>query len=336
MDETLYGTRDKRGYWTPNNRPKRAPVFVWPVQPKRFLVWLFGYPGYLWPWNTLYVAISLVVWTYLTPSLQTMREFGIDWISLILLRNAALALLVYGSLHGMLYIQRRQQTDFKYNAKWPDTNNSTFLFGSQTAENVFWTMCSGVPVWTACEVLTWWMFANGYIPYVDFRNQPVYFIVLMLLVPMWESLHFYLIHRLIHVGPLYHIIHKVHHNSVNPGPWSGMSMHTFEHLIYFTGVLIFFVVPSHPLHAMFFLVFRALSPAKGHLGFHRIVTDDEKFINTDGYNHYLHHKYFEVNYGDRMIPLDEWFGTAHDGSPTADEAMYKRIKAKKYSRGGSR
>lgn len=332
VDDTLYGTRDKRGYWKPRRRPKRAPIFVWPAQPKAFLLWLFNN----WKYNSLYVAISLVAWLYLTPSLETMREFSVGWASLILLRNAALTLMVYGGFHAMLYIQRRQQTGFKYNAKWPDTNNSTFLFGSQTAENVFWTMCSGVPVWTAYEVFTWWMFANGYIPYVEFLNHPAYFIVLMLLVPMWHSLHFYVIHRLIHMGPLYHIIHKVHHNNVNPGPWSGLSMHTFEHIIYFSSVLIHFLLPSNPLLAMFQLMRSALSPVLGHLGFDRIVTADEKCVDTDNYYHYLHHKYFEVNYGaDLNIPLDEWFGTAHDGSPEADETMYKRIKAKKYARGGS-
>ncbi|MCA1378941.1 sterol desaturase family protein [Bradyrhizobium sp. IC4061] len=332
MDDTLYGTRDKRGNWTPNKRPKRSPIFVWPVQPKRLLRWLFGYPGYLWPWNALYFAISLVVWVYLTPSLETMREFSPGWISLILLRNAALTLLFYGGFHTVLYIQRRQEADFKYTAKWPDTDNSTFLFGSQTAENVFWTMCSGVPVWTAYEVFIWWTFANGYISYVDFREQPVYFIAVMLLVPMWHSLHFYVVHRLIHIGPLYQLIHKVHHHNVNPGPWSGLSMHTFEHIVYFSGVLIHFLVPSHPLHAMFQLIYAALTPEYGHLGFDRIVIGDKKSIDTDSYFHHLHHKYFEVNYGTQLIPLDEWFGTAHDGSPEADQAIYKRMKAKKYAR----
>ncbi|KRR29007.1 desaturase [Bradyrhizobium retamae] len=333
MDDTLYGTRDKRGYWTPRRRPKRAPIFIWPVQPKAFLLWLFRYlKSY-----SRYVAISFVVWVYLTPSLETMREFGVGWVSLILLRNAALALLVYGGWHTVLYIRRRQQTDFKYNAKWPDTNNSTFLFGSQTAENVFWTMCSGVPVWTAYEVFTWWMFANGYIPYVEFFTHPVYLIALLFLVPIWHQLHFYVIHRLIHMGPLYHLIHKVHHNNVNPGPWSGLSMHTFEHILYFSGVLIQFLVPSNPLPAMFQLLYSALAPADAHLGFDRIVTADGKLIDADNYYHYLHHRYFEVNYcGNLIIPLDEWFGTAHDGSPEADQAMYKRIEAKKYARGGSR
>ena len=42
------------------------------------------------------------------------------------------------------------------------------------------------------------------------------------------------------------------------------------------------------------------------------------------YTHYLHHKYFEVNYADGVFPLDRWFGSFHDGSPEADEAMKRR------------
>ncbi|WP_439366076.1 sterol desaturase family protein [Bradyrhizobium sp. DASA03005] len=282
--------------------------------------------------GAIYFATALVSW-YLTPSLETMRDFSLGWISLILLRNAALTLLFYGSLHTLLYIQKRQQTSFKYNAKWPDTNNSALMFGSQNAENVFRTMCSGVPVWTAYEVLTWWMFANGYMPYIDFLQQPVYFIVLTLLVPMWYDLHFYVTHRLIHMGPLYRIIHEVHHRNVNPAPWSGLSMHPFQHIIYFSGVLIFFLLPPSPVHAVFYLVRSALAPAGGHSGFDRIITSDDKCFKNGHYYHYLHHKYFEVNYGSEWIPLDEWFGTSHDGSPGADEAVCKRIKAKKYARG---
>lgn len=335
MDDRTYGKRDKRGRWTPHKRPTREPLFVWPVQPKKFLTWMFGYPGYLWPWNTLLILIAVTTWAYFTPSLDSMRNFSADWISAIFFRNIVLALLAYGGLHSLLYIRRIQKTNFKYDAKWPDTDNPVFMFGSQTAENMFWTMCSGVPIWTAFEVFAWWMFANGHIEYLSLEEHPIYFIALLLLTPAWLKLQFYIVHRLIHLGPLYHIIHKVHHNNVNPGPWSGLSMHTFEHILYFSGVLVFFAVASNPIHVMFCLIIQALIPALGHLGFDRILTKGGKHIDSDGYYHYLHHRFFEVNYGDTLIPFDEWLGTSHDGSPEADETMYKRIKAKNYSRGGS-
>jgi len=39
--------------------------------------------------------------------------------------------------------------------------------------------------------------------------------------------------------------------------------------------------------------------------------------------------FFEVNYSDGMVPLDKWFGSFHDGSSEADEAM----KARRLRRG---
>lgn len=37
-------------------------------------------------------------------------------------------------------------------------------------------------------------------------------------------------------------------------------------------------------------------------------------VPTGSYFHYLHHRYFECNYGESTLPLDKWFGTFHDGS----------------------
>ena len=49
-------------------------------------------------------------------------------------------------------------------------------------------------------------------------------------------------------------------------------------------------------------------------------------LKTDNYYHYLHHKYFECNYGgDGTVPLDRWLGTLHDGSEEALERMNRRV-----------
>ena len=60
-----------------------------------------------------------------------------------------------------------------------------------------------------------------------------------------------------------------------------------------------------------------------------MVVGEEKTMDTSYYAHYLHHKYFEVNYADGMVPLDKWFGSFHDGSLEADVAM----KARRLRRG---
>ena len=111
-------------------------------------------------------------------------------------------------------------------------------------------------------------------PLVSWEAHPVYFTVLMLLIPLIREVHFYLVHRLLHWPPLYRTVHKLHHNNVNPGPWSGLAMHPGEHLLYFSGVLIHWIVPSHPVHAMFHLLHAGLSPVPGHTGFDKLVVGD--------------------------------------------------------------
>ncbi len=180
---------------------------------------------------------------------------------------------------------------------------------------------SAVPLWTAYDAVMLWAFANHYIPYVSFGNHPYYFMVLMLLVPVWRDLHFYIVHRVLHWPPLYCLAHRLHHKNANPGPWSGLAMYPVEHVLYFSCVLIYWIVPSHPLHAIFNLVHTSLSPAPGHVGFDRLVVGKDHVVETYSYAHYLHHKYYECNYADGVIPLDKWLRTFHDGSREAQEAM---------------
>jgi len=71
------------------------------------------------------------------------------------------------------------------------------------------------------------------------------------------------------------------------------------------------------------------SPALGHAGFHKLVTKGEKGLMNDNYFHYLHHRYFTVNFGHESVPLDKWFGSFHDGSDEAHKAMLERRKASK-------
>ena len=185
-----------------------------------------------------------------------------------------------------------------------------------------------MPIWTACEVVTLWAQANHYIPTVTWRAHPIYCALLMIFIVFFREVHFYLIHRVLHTKLLYRWVHSLHHANVFPGPWSGLAMHPIEHLIYFSSILVLWVVPSSPLHVIFCLQQSAFTPSQGHSGFHKVVVGSNEFENAN-LMHYLHHRYFEVNYGgDGLVPLDKWVGTYHDGSDEAHEAMNKRILAR--------
>ena len=330
MAEADLGTRDARGEWQPAELIQTPPVFVWPPRPLAFLKWLFGFPGYLMPWNLFFVAVAIVSWLFLTPELERMTRFEPGWMIAIYLRNAAIMTLFFGAWHLRLYVRKAQGKRYKYNNRWLSSNSKAFLFRNQTRDNVFWSVVSGCGVWSLYEAVTLWMYANGHLPYVDFRTNPVYFVLLLAAVGLMREVHFYWVHRLIHWKPLYKAAHYLHHKNVNIGPWSGLAMHPIEHLLYFTGVFLHWIIPSHPVHAMMHLVHAGLSPAAGHSGFDEVELKAGKTV-LPNHNlfHYLHHRYFECNYGgDGSVPIDRWFGSFHNGSQKA----HTRMRARAHSR----
>lgn len=326
MDDLKDGTRDKRGDWRPNEALQTAPLFVFPPQPIALLKWL---PSYFLPWNAAIMGITALVWYALTPDMETLRTLEADWIAYLLVRNSLGILMFYGLFQWHFYIKRRQGNLYKYNGKWPEAKNGSAMFGGQMRENLFLTFGCGVPVMTAYEVLMLWVFANGYVPWLSFADNPIWLLGFALVIPILHEVHFYLVHRLIHQPVLYKHIHTVHHNSVNPSPFSSLSMHPVEHVLYFSGVLIHFVVPSNPLLAMYHLSFAGYGAVVGHIGFDKWVEGDTAMMDTHAFSHYLHHKYFEVNYGDGTVPLDRLFGTHHDGTKVGDAVMQARFERKR-------
>ncbi len=174
MDESRFGKRDLRGYWKPLRKQKPPPLFVWPLAPLRLAKWIFGFPGYLYPWNLFYLVVAMVIWFFLTPGTSTLQVLAPGWIALILLRNIGLVLLFYGAWHLPLYVKKFQGTQFKFNASWPPDNNRRFLFRSQNIDNVFWKLV-GIPIWTVLEVGVLWCFANGLVPWMSQGSHPVLF-----------------------------------------------------------------------------------------------------------------------------------------------------------------
>jgi sterol desaturase/sphingolipid hydroxylase (fatty acid hydroxylase superfamily) len=326
MDDQKYGRRNKRGDFTPIAAAGVAPVFVWPPRPLKFLAWL---PHYFLPWNVFFMALGLIMWVFLTPSKETLQTLHWHWIGYLLLRNSAVVLMIYGLLELRLYIRRAQGNRFKFNGTFPaDKPSDVFMFKSQNIDNIIRCFGTGVPIWTAYEVGMLYAWAHGWGPWTTFADHPIALIALGLLIPMFHEAHFYCIHRLIHTPFLYKWVHSVHHNSVNPSPWSSLSMHPFEHLLYWSDILIHLVLPSHPLLMLYHLQVTGTGAVVGHVGFDKIEAGGMA-VDSHAYVHYLHHKYFEVNYADGLMPFDRIFGTWHDGSPEGEARMDARFRAKR-------
>ena len=313
-----FGTRNARGEWRPPYPIRYAPLFTWPLRGVELIKWFFRYPGYLWPTNMMIFVITVASWYLTEPQVARCLHFQAGWMAQVYVRNMALMWLYYGAFHLHLHILKGEGAGRKYDPNWPARNSRLFLFGDQVYDNIFWTCGVSGAIWTAYEIVTLWLYANHRIPWLHWSQHPVWFVAWFFLIPIWREFHFYWVHRLIHWKPLYKHVHSLHHKNSNPITWSGMAMHPVEGTIYLSVVLIHWVVPSHPIHFLFNLQHTALTPANGHHGFEGPILKGK--FPTGSYFHYLHHRYFECNYGESTIPLDRWFGTFRDGLPEGEGA----------------
>ena len=213
------------------------PVFVWPPRPLAALRWLMSL-GFLGSVLIPFATLATITWVYLQPALERCVRLEPGWIVEMYARNLGLMLLIAGGIHMFFYVRRQQGAETKYDPRDLATDNRKFFTGSQVRDNMFWSCASGVTIWTAYEVGFMWAYANDLLPFfLDWRAHPFWFMFMFVFVIFWSSLHFYFVHRLLHWKPLYRIAHALHHRNDNVGPWSGLSMHPIEHLIYLSSVL---------------------------------------------------------------------------------------------------
>ena len=310
--------------WHPPLPLEGVPVFVWPPRPMAALRYLASL-AFLGSVIAPFTATAAFAWFYLQPALARCAEFRADWLLQMYGRNLALMLLVAGGLHLYFYTFKRQGIKRKFDPRDMAVNDRKFFARNQVRDNVLWSCASGVTLWTAYEALFMWAYANELLPfYLDARANAPWFALTLLMIPFWTSLHFYLIHRLLHWRPLYRIAHAVHHRNNNIGPWSGISMHPIEHLIYFSSVLIHAVLASHPIHVLFHMHWNALGAAVTHTGFESITFRGRPILMLGSFHHQLHHRYYDCNYGNPPTPCDKWFGSDHDGTPEAMAEIRRR------------
>ncbi|MGB7270062.1 MAG: sterol desaturase family protein [Albidovulum sp.] len=305
---------------------KVSPFFSWPPDPRRMLKWVAD-RWFSIAENSILLGVAMVSWFWFQPPLEESRVLAFGWIAEIYIRNLILLLIVAGGLHLYFHRWKKQGQTLKFDPRDLAAKARSFTFNSQVADNMFWSLGSGVAFWTGYEVLMFWAMANGYAPILLWADNPVWFAALFFLTPLWISFHFYWIHRWLHWPPLYRLAHALHHRNINVGPWSGFSMHPVEHLLFLSGVLIHWVIAAHPVHILFHMQHQALTAATSHTGFEGLVVKDKNRLALGTFHHQMHHRYFEVNYGNLEVPWDKWFGSFHDGTPEAHEAMKTRRAA---------
>ena len=315
-----------RSEWNhvPEGLPIRVmPLWQWPPRPLAVLRWYWD-AWFPLTTNLAIVGLAVAACAWASPTLQQAAQPG-PWIAAIFLRNLVLLGLLAQGLHLIFHRHGLQGPARKYDPRPFPRRGRAFSFGDQYWDNVFWSCASGVSVWSGYEALIWWAMATGRAPVWSWQDGAVWFLAVFFLIPIWESFYFYWIHRLLHTGPFYRF-HALHHRNTDVGPWSGLSMHPVEHLLYFGTAAIHFVVPTAPVHMVCHLMFYALYAVTTHTGFEGVWAGGRKRLHLGNFHHQMHHRYFEVNYGTLDIPWDLVFGTFHDGTDAAKARMKERLR----------
>ncbi len=220
-----------------------SPLWQWPPKPLAALKW-YADGWFFLTINMGILTLAAVSYLWLSPTLEQTQTWGLSWVALIFLRNLILISAIAGGLHLWFHKYAMQGQDKKYDPRPFPRKGRMFSFDHQVLDNMFWTLASGVTVWSGFEALFWWLLANGYAPTTTFAATPVWFVAFFFLIPVWESFYFYWIHRLLHTNALYRF-HALHHRNTDIGPWSGLSMHPVEHLFYF-GTVVIHLVSADP------------------------------------------------------------------------------------------
>lgn len=318
-------TRPDRWNFTPPLPLRSAPFLHWPVGLRATAAHLIRTWSPQTP-RVFMLGVAFLVWRWLMPSMESAAQLSPGWLGATLIRNLVLLTIVAGGTHLWLYRFEGQGTALRYDSRPFPKNKRVFLSRDQVRDNVFLSVVSGVVVWTFAESLILHLAATGRISTYEMGEHPVWFVVVVALIPWWSVLFFSAHHRLLHTEFLYRRVHSWHHRNTNVGPWSGLAMHPVEHVVLFSDVALLLLVPFHPVHLYFMLLHHGLGAPLSHTGYDALTFGPLR-IRVGDFHHQLHHRLVECNYGGLESPVDEMLGTFHDGTPDADARMRDRRRA---------
>jgi sterol desaturase/sphingolipid hydroxylase (fatty acid hydroxylase superfamily) len=158
------------------------------------------------------------------------------------------------------------------------------------------------------------------------------------LVLVIDDTWFYWSHRAMHHPILFERVHRVHHESVDPTPFTAYSFHPLEAIVHGVGslsVLLFILVlPWHPAAIGMAATLQLLFNVVGHLGYEVYPRGWNRLPvlrwKTPTLHHYMHHQRVGGNYGlyfrwwDRLCGTEfKDFEARYDGLFTGGAAPRK-------------
>ena len=190
---------------------------------------------------------------------------------------------------------------------------------SQYKKEILWSIKSSA-VFAVVGAIAFWMWQNGWTAiYVNVHEYPLWYLPLsLILIMLIHETYYYWVHRWMHHPKVFKRVHKVHHLSLTPTPWTAFSFHPYECILEAIILpLILLVVPVHISVLAIYLLLMTVSSVVNHLN---IEIYPKAFMNSrfgklfiGATHHHLHHQQFKTNYGLYFTFWDKWMGTENRG-----------------------
>lgn len=141
---------------------------------------------------------------------------------------------------------------------------------------------------------------------------------------VWNDVHFYANHRLLHHRLLFRRFHWPHHRSVVTTPWSTYALHPLEAMLLGSVLIPPMLLWPFSLAALVALPVLSLAyNSLGHANYQALPVGWRWLSNAR--SHHLHHACFRGNYGFLFTFMDRWLGTALPAH-AADEVIARGLQ----------
>ncbi len=159
-------------------------------------------------------------------------------------------------------------------------------------------------IFTLMGFMVFLLYQNGYSQvYLNtYKYGIAYMFLSIALMIFFHDMYFYWTHRLLHLPGWYQMVHRIHHLSSNPSPFTSLAFHPVEAIIQ-AAVLpfIILIIPSHPFSIFFFLVYMVYKNVRGHAGYEFTTSDHRQkkinLLHSYSLHHNQHHLHGRDNYG---------------------------------------
>ena len=236
-------------------------------------------------------------------------------------KNPLLILLFVVSLSVVIFLRYAVASAlYKFGVSYATSSkrNSCYKKRNQIIRELKWASLSSI-VFAGICALSVIMYNHGWTKiYGDIDHHSIiYFILSPILLLAGYETYYYWLHRLMHHRSVYKIIHKVHHESIEPTVFSAFSFHPLEAFVQFIFFpIVILLIPLHlsAIAAVFSIL--TVSAMINHAGV-EVYGNGWIIKHIIGSSHHdLHHREFKTNFGLNLTWWDNAMKTSsHNNKP---------------------